>query len=426
MLALGVPNPLGPVVGFGANQVLQAIGQWVASGASWLLAQVGSVMTSTTKPELDGAWFSSHYRVMAGLAAAVVLPLLLLSVLQAVVRQDMGTLLRTALVHLPLSLLLTAVAVTVVQLGLGAVDVASDTVAKSAGLDTRNLLSTVSSALSGPTGDPSLPLFVTFLAGLLVALGAFALWLELVMRSAAIYAAVLFLPIAMAGLVWPATSRWARRLAELLAALVVSKLAVVGVMSLAAGALSGGAQAADLAGVIGGAALLWVAAFSPFALLRLVPVVEAGAIDHLEGMARRAPRAVVHSVDMLATALAGVGSGAAEGPGGAAGVGMATGVPASDDPPDRGHGPRGGGGPAGSDGSGGWGGSGGSDGGDPTRPGRPPAGPTIQRGGPGAVERSGDDPGTRQAAQAGEGVPDEDRELGSRLLDAWVRTAGDE
>ena len=33
-------------------------------------------------------------------------------------------------------------------------------------------------------------------------------WLELVVRAAAIYVAVFFMPLALAGYVWPATRRW--------------------------------------------------------------------------------------------------------------------------------------------------------------------------------------------------------------------------
>ena len=66
------------------------------------------------------------------------------------------------------------------------------------------------------------------------------LWLELLIRSAAVYVAVLFLPLAIATLVWPAVSHWCRRLVETLAALILSKFVIVAVLSLAAGALSSG------------------------------------------------------------------------------------------------------------------------------------------------------------------------------------------
>ena len=66
---------------------------------------------------------------------------------------------------------------------------------------------------------------------LTAAVVAFVLWLELAVRSAAIGAAALFLPLALVGLAWPATSHWARRLGETLAALVLSKLVIAAVLA---------------------------------------------------------------------------------------------------------------------------------------------------------------------------------------------------
>ena len=65
------------------------------------------------------------------------------------------------------------------------------------------------------------------LVSLLIAVAAFVLWLELLIRAAAVYVAVLFLPLALATLVWPAVSHWCRRLVETLAALILSKFVIV-------------------------------------------------------------------------------------------------------------------------------------------------------------------------------------------------------
>jgi hypothetical protein len=175
-------------------------------------------------------------------------------------------------------------------------------VSNPSGGDVQAVVSSVSGALlrtSAALGQPGAATFVLFLGGLVVAVAAMLLWLELVVRTAAIYVAVLFLPLAMATLVWPAVSHWCRRLAETLAALVLSKLVVVAILSLAAGALAGNGGTADLSGVISGAALLLLAAFSPFTLLRLVPAVEAGAVMHLEGVSRRASSLAVDSASAL-------------------------------------------------------------------------------------------------------------------------------
>jgi hypothetical protein len=199
-------------------------------------------------------------------------------------------------VHLPLALLLTGAAVQLVQLALAATDAMSAWVASSASGGIQRGLDAVGAGLV-QTGGIGLPAFALLLGALLVAVGSFVLWIELLVRAAAVYAAVLFLPLALASLVWPAIAHWCRRLVETLAALILSKFVIVAVLALAVGALSSGtagtgSSGAGFASVLGGGALLVLAAMTPFTLLRLIPVVEAGAVQHLEGARQRTRQAV--------------------------------------------------------------------------------------------------------------------------------------
>ena len=84
-------------------------------------------------------------------------------------------------------------------------------------------------------------------------------------------------------------SHWCRRLVETLAALILSKFVIVATLSLAAGAVSSGtagtgAHGSGFSSVLAGGALLVMATFVPFAILRMIPAVEAGAV----GASRRA------------------------------------------------------------------------------------------------------------------------------------------
>jgi hypothetical protein len=254
---------------------------WVASGAASLIGVLGTALSASTEPMLAGSAFRSEFDVMAVLSAGVALPLLAVGAIQAIVRQEPGALLRSALVRLPLALLFTGVSVQLVVLGLAATDLAA---------------------------------FGAFLVVLTAAVVAFLLWLELAVRSAAIAAASLFLPLALVGLAWPATSHWARRLGETLAALVLSKLVIASVLALAAGLLG---DSSGVSGVVEGVALLAVAAFAPFALLKLIPAVEAGAVAHLEGLGQRS----AHAGQRLGTEIASLEIGGAGGVGGLAGLG---------------------------------------------------------------------------------------------------------
>lgn len=330
-------------VGLGANSVLDALGSWVSDGATWLLSQIGTVIGDSTGIDLGASWFTAHYQTMAVLAAVVILPLLLLGIMQSVYRQNASMLIRSVVVNVPLAILLTAVAVKLVELGLAVTDALSSAVSNGSGVDTGHFLSSVTADLSGATaaGQPTAPTFVVFLGGLAVVFGALMVWIELLIRSAAVYVAVLFLPVALASLAWPAIAHWTRRLVDTLVALILGKFVIVSVLSLAAGALAGGtgstpsgagASAAGGGGgfgaVLAGAALLLLSAFAPWALFRLLPFLEAGAVGHLEGISHRARqvagapvkglaqvamRAPLAGAAVAATSAGGVVAGAAAG-----------------------------------------------------------------------------------------------------------------
>jgi hypothetical protein len=288
-----VSGAAGSILGAGVSGVFDAASGWVADGAKWLLDQVGQAMSQTTSVGLGTSWFSANESQMALLAAAVVLPMACIGAIQAIYRQSPTLLARSFLVNVPLSVLLTGVAVELVRLGLAVTDTMSQRVLAAGGVDTGHLLAPVSAFLvAGAVSGGGVPAFVTFLAAIIVAVCALVLWLELIVRAAAVAAAALFLPFALATLVWPAISHWCRRLAETIAALVLSKFVIAAVLSLAAGAIAGGlgtegSNGGGFAAVATGIALLLIATLAPFSLLKLVPAVEAGAISHLEAVRHR-------------------------------------------------------------------------------------------------------------------------------------------
>ena len=249
-----VSSATSDLAGFGADSVLNALGSWVTDGATWLLGQIGAVITSTTTVDLGAGWFTAHYQTMMALAAVVIVPMLLLGIIQAVYRQSGSMLVRSVVVNVPLAILLTAVAVQLVQLGLAVTDAMSADVSGGAGMDVGHFLNSVTDGLSvtSAAGQSSTPAFVLFLGGLAVVFGALLVWIELLIRAAAVYVTVLFLPLALASLAWPAIAHWCRRLVDTLVALILGKFVIVAVLSLAAGALAGGAGRGGCGGATAG------------------------------------------------------------------------------------------------------------------------------------------------------------------------------
>lgn len=246
------------------------------------VSRLWQAVSASSAPVLSGTGWAHELGTMSLLAAEVMLPLLLVAVVQAIVRQDAGGLLRTAFVKVPLALLFTAVAAEVVSLGLQATDEACASLLQQGGRPLGRLFLHIDAALSVGQGSG---LAASFLFLAVAGLLAFVVWLELAVRGAAVAVAVLFLPLALAGSALPATSHWARRLGETLTALVLSKLAIVAVLCLAVSTLGTGGGFASLTE---GLSLLALSAVAPLALARLLPMVEAGAIAHLEGLGRRA------------------------------------------------------------------------------------------------------------------------------------------
>jgi hypothetical protein len=105
-----------------------------------------------------------------------------------------------------------------------------------------------------------------------------SIWLELLLRAAAIYISVLFLPLALAAMIWPAGWRWCRRLIEFLIAIIFAKVFIVAIINLAAAGLARGGLGDKFEGVLAGGALLLMAAFTPVALLKLIPLAEAAVV----------------------------------------------------------------------------------------------------------------------------------------------------
>ncbi len=251
---------------------LAAVGAWVLGGARTALRDTATVLDKTTRPQLTSTWFSSAYWRMAGLAALMTLPFLFAAAVQALMRSDLALLARAAFGYLPLSLLAVSVAAPLAMLLLAASDEISSLVASAAGGSGTRFLAQVG-LLSGTLSLLSRSPFVAFFVGLLTVSAAVLLWVEMLMREAAVYIVVLMLPLAFAALVWPARRVWATRTVEVLVALILSKFAIVAVLALGGAALdqrgSGG-----IGGMLAGLVLVVLAAAAPWALVRLLPMTE--------------------------------------------------------------------------------------------------------------------------------------------------------
>lgn len=287
---VGSLTPGGIVDGLG-DSAMRGLTGFVVGGSAWLLGQVADVVTASTQVRVRTGWFMDHYEVMASISASFALLFLLLTAASTFVHQDPGRLGR-ALAMVAAAGLGTGAVVVVTDLLLTISDQLSAAVGRGMAGNLKQSLQGAASGLSSMTsasGGAAAPLFPALLVGLLIAVAAVVIWIELLLREVAIYAVVLFFPLALAGLVWDASRAWARRLAEMLAALIFSKFVIVAILALASGGLASGSE--GFGGVLAGAALLLVAAFAPFMLMRVIGVLEVtAAASVLDGARQRGTR----------------------------------------------------------------------------------------------------------------------------------------
>jgi hypothetical protein len=293
--------------------------KWIAHGAVYLTDQViGQAITSSTQPEVGSSWYKVVVQGMLPTEELVVAPLLFAATLGAILRQDMRRLARAWGACLPLALLGGFAVTSLAKVGLGVTDELSTAIQEAVTPNLKQLYSAIVPA--------ALPQVITsgpavFAVSFVFLAGAMVIWIELALRSAAIELAVLFMPLGLAGLIWPATAHWAKRLLEVLAALLLAKPVIVGALCLGSHSLTVG-QGPNA--IFAGIAILLLAAFAPVAVLKLVPIAEASTIAHLQGLSRepfhRAERAVQMAMakvgDWKGSAAAGTTDG--EGAGGGA------------------------------------------------------------------------------------------------------------
>jgi hypothetical protein len=323
-------DPLKEAAGALGNGIFEQISGWVADGATWLLGEVVALTDETTTPHLLSNGFVKQYRQMALIATMLAAFALLVAVLDALSRGDLGLLARALLVNLPLAAIATSAAYIVVQLLIGATDGLCHMVTASARGDVREFfkgaieglghlgaqagseaekasgVSTPGAGVGGAAPGAAVPVFVGLIAAAVAAFAAFFVWIELLMRDAAVYVVALFFPFALAAWVSPRWSSALRRTAELLVVVVFSKFVIVVIIALAASVL---AEGGGVEQVLAAGALLLLACFSPLVLLRWIPVAE-GAVATAYGRQSAAGASVsgvhlTHSAAMMRRSLQG-------------------------------------------------------------------------------------------------------------------------
>lgn len=320
-------DPLGGLGKSAADSVTTALTKWVIDGANSVMKSVTQLVTSSTEPNLNAAWFLQNYSTMIAIGLPVALLMLLIAGMKSALAGDASIALKAAFAYLPIAMIGTFLAVAVVTGLLHVTDQLTAQVQGHIQTDYDRFALGIGKVLGGDSTVIG-GVFVSMIAAAGIVVVGFALFIELVLREAAIYITVLFMPLVFAVTVLPSTANMAKRLIETLVALILSKFIIVAVLAMGVSGLAADAEKGGLKAVLIGIVLLGLAAYSPYKLLMLLPTLETTAraqwySARMRASSMRSPSSssVYHSIRRDSTARLAAAGGAAAGAG-AVGVGL--------------------------------------------------------------------------------------------------------
>lgn len=334
-----IKNALGGVTGWAFDKVAEGISSWVLGAVEFFVNGALDFLRTSARPDVEAAWFAgpgSPYAAVRNIAAVLLLGFVFLGLIQGLVQADPIGMLRRIAGNLPVAVAGMVVTTAVVGRLLELTDALSDAVLSSSNEQALHFLSGFGASVTSATSG-----FAAVLLGLVAVVAALLLWIELIVRSSLVYLLVAISPLGFAATLWPAARGFLRKTVEILLAVILSKFVIavalaIGVAALGGAGTAGAGQAAPAAAGAGlgtllvGAVLLGLAAFSPFLVLKLVPVAEGALLAHgiSRGPARAAQTGVsTYSSTRMISRLSGPSGGPAGAGGGAVGGGGVQGPP---------------------------------------------------------------------------------------------------
>jgi hypothetical protein len=294
-------RPFTAAAGWAWDTVVNGMTDWLARGFVQLVTFLWQLMDRSTRPSLDAEWFAhsegAPYLTAVAVATLLLTAFLFCGLIQGVLAGRPLELVRRMFRDTPTAVAGILLTASITQVAVAATDALTDgiwMVTRERAVHALDGLTVVAMGLPGQT----------FLSALVLLFGMIALlllWVVLVVREALIYIVVALCPLAWATVVWPAIAGARRRCLELLAALVFSKIAIGLALAVGIGALGGiGATGSPGGGVadngfsefstlLAGVTIFGVAAFMPFLIIKLIPIVEGAAVaQHVTGAPSRA------------------------------------------------------------------------------------------------------------------------------------------
>jgi hypothetical protein len=268
-------GPLGKVNSFAScvSDPIGCVAKSFASGAQWFMNKLGALITDTTQINLTNSNFLSLYATIFGLAAILTLIRVLFAVTTNVVRGQGWEAVKSGTIYYIAAIALGAFAPAIGYLLLRLSDGLTTAVTFNTTADTRRAFTGVGTTLAGLSAGNIGGSATLLLVAILAMIGAAMIWLELLVRTAAVYVVMLFAAPVASGLInrntWPSVRRWV----YFTVAIIMSKPAVGAVLALATTMLAHGSPKDSFSSVLTGVALMFMAIFATGMLFKFIPHV---------------------------------------------------------------------------------------------------------------------------------------------------------
>lgn len=265
---------VGDAVDFASNPG-KAIGDWMAKSAGELAAAAADLaaeaVDSTTKVDLNAAWFVDNYEMLLPLGLVLLVGTFCAQLVRAAVRRD-GQALTQAFTGTASGVLFAFCAIAFTTVAVEVVDAISDGLFKTANLSIESAVRRVV-RVNQIAALTSLGWLIPVVVGLGAAIGAFMYWCVMMVRKVGILVMVTLAIFASAGGGWEVARRWRKGWIEATATLVVSKLlmTVIFVLGIAAmGKTEADDGIAALADVMSGIVIMVLVLLCPYAVFKFV------------------------------------------------------------------------------------------------------------------------------------------------------------
>jgi hypothetical protein len=212
----------------------------MTDGARWVTSKIQELIKKTTTPELEARWYRERFAGMAALGGGLSVLVAMIALGSAGFRRDPDALGAT-FIGMFRAGIGTGIVLALVVLALSVADGITNWVAADASGQTA---SRFWGDVAGAWGSDDHAGFgssaIAFMFAVVQVLAGVAVWIEMQLRQAGIYVAVLFMPAALAAAIWPRLRSWQERLVGLLFVMVAMKPVIVVVLSLAGSAAAAG------------------------------------------------------------------------------------------------------------------------------------------------------------------------------------------